>query len=143
MHELSGCNGQSLTDQLTIDQVAALLGINVADLQEQTRHGQLVAVAFGSPAGETRYPAFQFVAELREPVQQCLQLLGPVEAYLYLSSVHPDMAGLTPLEVLWGRRLNDRKLADEASEILGLGADERLRLVLGWARTQMGQTARW
>lgn len=141
MRKSGASNDFKLMDRLTVEQVALIQGTTVAEVAKQTREGRLLAATFESAFGATLYPAFQFVGVLRDPVLRCLDLLGPVETYLYLSSVHPDMAGLTPLEVLLGQPANQRTLVDQASQILSMDADERVQFVLGWALIHRDQTS--
>ncbi len=140
MNRVTDGQEQDPCARLSVDEVAALLKAGVGDVQEQTRRGELVAARFVLPAGgEVRYPAYQFDPRLREPVRQCLQLLGPVQTFLFLGSVHPDMSGLTPLEVLLGLATNKRALSDEAAHILCAEASERAEFVLGWANVHRDQ----
>lgn len=133
----------SLNDLLSIERVAAHLGTSTEDVEKRTRRGELLRVRFGAARREPRYPAFQFLAELCGPVQKCLQLLAPEEAYLYLGFIHSDMAGLTPLEVLLGRAIGVRQLSEEALAILAMGAGERLDFALVWAQAFRDQSSGW
>ena len=88
MNRVTDGQAQDPCAQLSVDEVAVLLKTSVGDVQEQTRRGELVAGRFVVPAGsEVRYPAYQFDPRLSEPVRQCLQLLGPVQTFLFLGSV--------------------------------------------------------
>lgn len=139
MNSSTSPNSGSHTARLTLEEVAALLRTSNVDVQERTKRGELIAFKTGSSAQETLYPAFQFLPELRELVHAVLGLLRPLDAYAFLAAVHPEMKGLSPLEMLLGLPSDSRPLPMESQQLLAMSRAERNTFVLDWCHTYSRQ----
>lgn len=121
------------TAMLSLAEAAQLLSEPTEAVLRRARQGALIKVHRGSAEAPAEFPAFQFIPTIEHEVHQCMQMLGPIEAYMFLAFVHADMAGLAPLEVLLGRVVVERPVSSDAASILQMEALHRRRFVLEWA----------
>ena len=139
MNHASGKGSWDHCGRFTLEQVADLLKTSASVVQERTNRGELIALSFGTSVPRVRYPAFQFFDEFGDLVREVLRLLTPLDAYAYLVAFHPDMAGLTPLEVQLGLPADSRPLTEEAQEFLRRSSSERTATVLEWCQVYKRQ----
>jgi hypothetical protein len=132
---------------LTVGQVGTILGgLSEDAVLQLEREGRFFAVSFPQRGLYRVYPAFQFWPEVAGELlaQVMLQLgdgvrvRGP-DAYGFFSGADDLLGGATALEVMLGRlmweRPPERPVDPAVHEVLKRPADERLSVVLRYAKT--------
>lgn len=121
-------------------QLAQKLGVSEDTVRSRERKSELFSVMKSGRKRGREYPAFQSWPEITvhdlRPILELPGLNTGPEAYLFFSATNPDLAGLTPVEILAGKVLGSRswvqsddELGRSALEILGKSKDDRFNAV--------------
>lgn len=120
-------------DDLTLGDFACASGLSAQEIARAQRQGELFSCRLGDEPFD-RYPAYQLLDEIRaQPLRRLISAFGPeggVSLYMFMQSDGDLLGGITAVEVLCGRLVDDQPIAHAVAELLKRDHSDRLRAVL-------------
>lgn len=120
-------------EQLTLEEMAAHLGVSTAEVQRREQAGDLFSFFRQSRGSERIYPIYQLAPEVHPAmIRRARAAFDPdlVQVHHFFTQRDRDLAHLSVREVLAGRPHESFKLDSVASWLLSLPYTRRLDAVL-------------
>jgi len=119
---------------LSVDELAAAMGIDTAEVLRRERDGKLFSVVRPALKRGREYPAFQAWPEIAHAsllrVFDALAGLDAADHYVFFAGSTDLLCGLCPVEVLMGRLVSPRQIEPEGLLLLIDGDSRRLQAIL-------------